>query len=261
MNQVSRFFIPFGSVGTSSMKILAIGQIVIFLAIWILVPNQYIPTPDRIIAAWHELATKQGMLMELWASAFTILKAILLTTFISVGFGALSTLRFFEPPARWLSAVRFLGFAGVTFLLTLWSSNGSDLKLYLLTFGMTAFMLTNTLSTVRSISQREIDYTRTLSMSPWRSLWELFFQGKKAEILDMVRQNAAIGWTLLSMVEGLVRSEGGIGAMLLNQNRYFNLEAVFAIQITILVYGISQDYIMQMIRTMLCPYVKLTEAK
>lgn len=44
------------------------------------------------------------------------------------------------------------------------------------------------------------------------------------------------------MVEGITRSEGGIGALLLNQNKYFNLSAVFAIQLTILAYGILQDY-------------------
>ena len=48
-----------------------------------------------------------------------------------------------------------------------------------------------------------------------------------------MRQNAAMGWMMLTMVEGISRSEGGVGAMLLNQNKHFHLSAVFAIQLTI----------------------------
>ena len=44
------------------------------------------------------------------------------------------------------------------------------------------------------------------------------------------------------MVEGIARSEGGVGAMLLNQNKHFHLAEVFAIQLLILVVGILQDY-------------------
>ncbi|MBN4663922.1 hypothetical protein H4F36_24175 [Escherichia coli] len=81
-----------------------------------------------------------------------------------------------------------------------------------------------------------------------------------ADMLDLIRQNAAVGWTLLSMVEGLVRSEGGIGALLLNQNKYFNLSAVFAIQLTILAYGILQDFGLSYLRSVLCPWTRLNRS-
>jgi NitT/TauT family transport system permease protein len=69
-----------------------------------------------------------------------------------------------------------------------------------------------------------------------------------------MRQNAAVGWTLLTLVEGLTRSGGGIGAMLLNQNRYFLLAGVFAIQLTILSYGLAQDWLLSLLRDVLCPW-------
>ena len=82
-------------------------------------------------------------------------------------------------------------------------------------------------------------------------------KGKLDQIFDHVRQNAAVGWTLLSMVEGLVRSEGGIGSLLLTQSKFLHLNSIFAIQLTILAYGIVQDLILRGLRELVCPYIKL----
>jgi NitT/TauT family transport system permease protein len=62
------------------------------------------------------------------------------------------------------------------------------------------------------------------------------------------------------MVEGITRSEGGIGAMLLNQNKYFNMNTVFAIQATILIYGICQDAALSYLRSVVCPWTKLNRS-
>jgi NitT/TauT family transport system permease protein len=74
----------------------------------------------------------------------------------------------------------------------------------------------------------------------------------------VLRQNAAIGWMMLTMVEGISRAEGGIGAMLLNQQKHFHLAEVFAIQLLILVVGILQDYGLGALRRVVFPYAHLT---
>lgn len=256
MKSVTRLFTPFAHNGIGVA--LVASQIFILLVIWILSPSKIIPTPMEIVTAWNEMARDQGLLIELGNSAMTILKAIGLSTLISMTIACMSTMAFFKSAAKWLTSLRFLGFAGITFLFTLWTSNGAELKLWLLTFGMTAFLLTNILSTVDSVTQQDLDYARTMQLGPWRTAYETIIRGKLADILDLIRQNAAMGWTILSMVEGLVRSEGGIGTLLLNQNRHFHLAAVFAIQITILIYGLLQDFLMKMLSDTACPYVKLS---
>ena len=60
------------------------------------------------------------------------------------------------------------------------------------------------------------------------------------------------------MVESISRSEGGVGAMLLNQNKHFHLAEVFAIQILILVLGMAQDYGIGVFKRIVCPYASLT---
>ena len=78
------------------------------------------------------------------------------------------------------------------------------------------------------------------------------------EAIEVLRQNAAMGWMMLTMVESISRSEGGVGAMLLNQNKHFHLAEVFAIQILILVLGMTQDYGIGVFKRIVCPYSSLT---
>jgi NitT/TauT family transport system permease protein len=94
-------------------------------------------------------------------------------------------------------------------------------------------------------------------MGEWRVVWEVVVLGQVDRVFDVLRQNAAIGWMMLTMVEGMSRSEGGVGALLLNQNKHFHLSAVFAIQITILLLGLAQDYGIGAVRRLFCPYADL----
>ncbi len=244
-----------------SVKFLAAGQLVILLGLWSVAPaSTGIPSPMAVLTAWNDLATTKGLLLELWSSMQTIVYAIALSGLISWTIAVAFTADVFKPVGTFVSAMRFLGFAGLTFLFTLWTNSAFGLKLSLLTFGMTVFLTRSMIDVVKSAPQSEIDYARTLGLSGWRLTWELMVRGRSGDMLDLIRQNAAVGWTLLAMVEGITRSEGGIGAMLLNSNKYFNLNAVFAIQLTILAYGIVQDYALSYLRSVLCPWTRLNRS-
>ena len=181
----------------------------------------------------------------------------LVSTLLSIGLVAVGTAPIFAPLVRAVSLMRFLGFAGLTYLFMLMTRDSTQLKLALLVFGISAMMVTAMLAEVRAISQQSVDHCQTLGMQHWRITYELVVLGKADVFFDLVRQNAAIGWTLLTMVEGLTRSQGGIGALILNQNRYFQLAGVFAIQLTILLYGIAQDYLLGRLGRVMCPYGQL----
>lgn len=251
-------FTPYALGRKFSIKFLSGISLATLMVFWALAPQSTgIPTQLTIVASWNTLALQQGLLVELFNSTIVIWKALILSAFISIGLAALTTADIFKPFGGFIASMRFLGFAGLTFLFTIWTSDGSQLKLALLTFGMTVFLTRSTIDVVKAIPQSEIDYARSLGLSGWGLTWEVVIRGRSADMLDLVRQNAAVGWTLLSMVEGLVRSEGGIGALLLNQNKYFNLSAVFAIQLTILAYGIIQDFGLSYLRSVLCPWTKI----
>jgi len=258
---MNALFSPFSLGRRFSVKFIAGTQLALLIVLWFAAPaSTGIPSPLSILQSWNTLALNSGLIRELFASTVVIWQAIFLSGFIAMSVAYLTTADMFKPVGTFVASMRFLGFAGLTFLFTLWTSSADMLKLSLLTFGMTVFLTRATIDVVKSVPQSDIDYARSLGLSGWGLTWELMVRGRLADMLDLIRQNAAVGWTLLAMVEGITRSEGGIGALLLNQNKYFNMEAVFAIQLTILAYGILQDYALQWVRRLACPHSELNRS-
>lgn len=258
---MNSLFSPFSLGRRFNIKFLAGAQLAILIALWFAAPaSTGIPDPISIAAEWNRLALTQGLVQELWTSMLVIWKSIVLSALFAVLIAYLTTADVFKPVGTFVSSLRFLGFAGLTYLFTLWTKDSASLKLSLLTFGMTVFLVRSMIDVVKSVPQSDIDYARSLGLHGWGLTYEMITRGKLADMIDLIRQNAAVGWTLLAMVEGITRSEGGIGALLLNQNKYFNLSAVFAIQLTILGYGVLQDVGLRYIRTLICPYAELNRS-
>ncbi len=250
-------FLPNRIVSRSTMRIIVGVQAALALLIWWNSPFEVLPRPDETASALRTLWFEEGLGDELTTSLILNLEAIVLTVLISLSLAYLTVLPFFRPIVAAISKGRFLGLIGLTFVFTLMVGGGHRLKLALLVFGMTVFFVTSMAAVVQQIPKESFDQARTLRMGEWRSTWEVVVLGTLDQAFEVLRQNAAIGWMMLTMVEGISRSEGGIGAMLLNQNKHFRLPEVFAIQLVILVVGIGQDYAIGLLRRVFCPYADL----
>jgi NitT/TauT family transport system permease protein len=257
VNAISQAFLPNRAISPNTLRIIIAFQVAVLLVIWINSPFKVLPQPMEVLRAFRDLWMNQGLARELWTSFTVNLQALALSTLISLGMSYLTVLPFFRPVALALSKGRFLGLIGLTFVFTLMVGGGRPLKLALLVFGMTVFFITSMASVVLEIPRERFDHARTLRMGEWQVVWEVVVLGTIDRAIEVLRQNAAIGWMMLTMVEGISRSEGGIGAMLLNQNKHFHIAEVFAIQITILLVGLFQDYLIGGLQRLLCPYAGL----
>jgi ABC-type nitrate/sulfonate/bicarbonate transport system permease component len=65
---------------------------------------------------------------------------------------------------------------------------------------------------------------------------------------------------MITMVEGLNMSEGGIGAMLIKYNKYNDLTNVLALQVVIFTIGLCFDYLLGSLRQWLFPYTSTTKS-
>ena len=126
----------------------------------------------------------------------------------------------------------------------------------IIVFGMSPYFIASMAEIVDSTSQDEINHARTLKMGPWQTLWEVVIVGKRHHAIETMRQCAAIGWMMVAMTEGLIRNEGGIGVMLVEQNRYMLLGGILAIQFLILAVGLTQDYAIRFVRNATCGYTQ-----
>jgi len=232
-------------------------QLLLLFFIWVFSPTVFLPKPSEVFQALREM-WMAGLGGELITSFYLNLQAIAISTVLSLLLAYLTVIPFFRPFVMLLSKLRFLSMVGLTFFFTLMATTGHELKLYLLVFSVSVFFVTGMAEVVAAIPKESFDLARTLRMGEWRVVYEVVVLGQADKAFEMLRQNAAMGWMMLTMVEGISRSEGGVGAMLLNQNKHFHLSAVFAIQLTILLLGLGQDYAIGLLRKVFCPYASLT---
>jgi NitT/TauT family transport system permease protein len=250
-----RILLPNRSVDRATMLGLVAAWLVAGVVVWLASPWQSLPGPGEVWAALGSLWWKHGMGPELFTTLKLITHALLLTVVISMLLSYLTVIALFRPLVAAISKLRFLGLTGLVFPFTLVTGGGYALKVALLTFGMSTFFVTAMAQVVVEIPRSEFDHLRVLGASETRILWEVVVRGTLDRALDITRQNLAIGWAMITMVEGISRAEGGIGALILNQNKHFHLAEVYAILFAILAFGLLLDYVMGLLVRVLCPHV------
>lgn len=256
MTGAARVFRPNEAVAPSTLRLLVGVQVAIGLVLWGTAPLPLIPSPVEVWQALPGLWT-DGLGFELWQSFLVNAEALAVTVVVSLACSYLTVLPLARPVAQGISKLRFLGLVGLTLVFTLMLSGGHALKVGLLSFGMTVFFVTSMSDEIARLPRERFDHARTLRMGEWRVVYEVVVLGLGAQAFDVLRQNAAIGWMMLSTIEGLVRSEGGVGAMLLAQSKHLHLAEVFAIQASILMVGILQDYSLGALKGLVCPHAGL----
>jgi NitT/TauT family transport system permease protein len=244
-------------VSPNVLRMFGAGWAIAFLILWIFSPLQVLPKPGEVYAAFVTMWANDGLGQALLSSLWLNVESLMISTVICLSLSYLTVLPIMRPLVAALTRARFLSLVGFSFVFMLIFGGGHDLKVSLLVFAMSAFFLTSMASVVASIPKEEFDHARTLRFSEWHVVWEVVILGTLDQAFEVMRQNAAMGWMMLTMVEGIVRSEGGIGAMLLDQDKHFALPNVFAIQLLFLAVGLLQDTCIVLMRSFVCPYADL----
>ncbi len=247
-------FTPTGAAPKHIERSIIYGYCLTALVFWLASPSKILPGPLDVLKAFPRLWNEEGLGIELWTSLALNFQAIAIMTLLSllVSYGTL--LPGLRPVALAIAAFRFNGFVGLPLLLTFLIGDQHWIKIALLVIGMSVFTVPSLVAMIEAIPSDEYDHARVLRMGDWRVLWEVVILGRFHDALDILRTNLAVGWMLLPMVEGLFRSEGGIGVMILTQNKYFKLDAVYAIILFVASVGILQDLAIVGVKRILCPY-------
>jgi NitT/TauT family transport system permease protein len=254
---MKKIFQPFGRISKQTFIVMMIAQVIIAITMWHVGSNGLIPSPFKVkIAFLHLLETKllwDNMLVSLGLTVQAMLYSILITLF----FAYLSVMPFFKSIAQFIVKCRYLTLTGLIFIFTLLTKDGSQLKLSLLVFGIVPFFVTSFLAVIINIDKQEYELCKTLGYNNWQTLSEVIIVGKADQVLEILRQNFAISWLMITLVEGLSMSEGGIGTLLIKYNKYNDLTNVIALQMVIFLIGICFDYLLGTMRQWLFPFTKL----
>ncbi|MCW3104988.1 MAG: transporter permease subunit [Bacteroidetes bacterium] len=258
MNFFKSLFTPFARVSNRNYTFLIIIDCAIALLLWqVFAAGGLIPTPGRIAGSVLRIVSTDDFFDNLFSSLTLTLKGMFYSIIIALVICYLSVVPIFTPVARFIIKCRYLTLTGLIFLFTLLTSNGHNLKMSLLIFGIVPFFVTSLLSIIDAINEQEYELCKTLKMNNWQTLLEVVIIGKLDQVLEVMRQNFAIAWMMITMVEGLNMSEGGLGTLLIKSNKYIDLGTVFAILVLIFAMGVFFDLLLAKLRTWFFPYTKL----
>ena len=252
------------SLATITHKVWVIVAVIEFslaILIWQLSGGGLIPGPFIVAQTTLGLFQDPEFISSLISSLCLTIKGMCISIVIALLFSYLSVLPIFSPIAKFAVQCRYLTLTGLIFLFTLLTKNGSDLKISLLIFGIVPFFVTSLMSIIAEINTQEYDLCKTLRMGPWETLYEVIILGRLDLVLEVMRQNFAISWLMITMVEGLSMSEGGLEVMLIKANKYVNLPKVFSILVIIFTLGMTFDFVLCALRRWLFPYCRLQVVK
>lgn len=250
-------FKPFGHISKQTFIVMIIAQIIITITAWQITSDGLIPKPGQVATAFGKLITSKLLLDNMLVSLLLTLKAMLLSLLLTLSFAYASVMPFFKTIAQFIVKCRYLTLTGLIFIFTLLTKDGGELKLSLLVFGIVPFFTTSFLSVIVNIDKQEYELCKTLGYNNWQTLYEVIIVGKADQVFEILRQNFAIAWMMITMVEGLSMSEGGIGTLLIKFNKYNDITNVVALQVVIFITGLCFDYLLGAARNWLFPYTKL----
>src|SRR4051812_657898 len=248
MGIMKKIFQPFASISRQTVVTMVIAQVVIALLLWHVTSDGLIPKPEKVAGAFINLLSTRLLIDNVLVSLALTMQAMLYSIVITLVFAYLSVLPFFRSIAQFIVKCRYLTLAGLIFIFTLLTKDGSQLKLSLLVFGIVPFFVTSFLAVILHIDQQEYELCKTLGYNNWQTLYEVIIVGKADQVFEILRQNFAISWLMITMVEGLSMSEGGIGALLIKYNKYNDLTHVLALQLVIFLVGLYFDFMLGSIR-------------
>jgi ABC-type nitrate/sulfonate/bicarbonate transport system permease component len=228
--------------------------VTIFLVYWVTAAPIIFPSPIEVLQALPTLWNEGGLGQELLSSLTVNVEALLLTLVVTLLIAYTSRVPAVKPLGVGISKLRFVSPAVFFLLLLFITDSGQQLKVVMLAMGETFFLMQTMLGVVRSIPEYKFDDARTLRMSEWKTTWYVVIRGTLAETIDAVRDIEAMGWSMLLMVEGYVRSGGGVGVMTRNFEKHQDFAQVYAIALAIILVGIAKDYGFGLFKSAACPW-------
>lgn len=258
MQFLKQLVTPLTQVKSRTLVTLIIAEAFLALLLWeIFGGHGLIPGPLKIMSSIAQIITSTFFIDNFFASLSLTLSGMGISIVIALIVSYLSLIPVFAPVAKFIVKCRYLTLTGLIFLFTLITHNGHELKLSLLIFGIVPFFVTSLLSIVDSINVQEYELCKTLRMNNWKTMLEVVIIGRLDQVFEVMRQNFAIAWMMITMVEGLSMSEGGLGTMLIKSNKYIDLGTVFAILVIIFGVGVFFDYLLKNLRFWFFPYTKI----
>jgi len=253
---MKKFFTPLEEIkGTGKTTILSIWLIAL-VTFWVSCSFGEVhlfPTPTQVLHGFKDL-WNEGLVVHIGSSIWLCTQAVLISIIVALTLAYSSAIPFFKPVGTVISKLRYLPLTGIAFYIGIMIQDARTIQVWVLVVFMTTFLTTSLMQMVKDIPEEEFFHARTLGCNRWETLWEVVIKGRFDYVFELVRQNLAIVWMMLVTVESILVAAGGLGFLIKNNDKLGDNGKVIALQIIIVLVGLSLDFVITKIRKLLFRY-------
>jgi ABC-type nitrate/sulfonate/bicarbonate transport system permease component len=250
---------PFAPLRARDSLLLFIFWTAVIFLVWTLFHGSAIPSPTKTFDALWYLITVRHILPEIWTSLVLSVMGLIIASAIALPICYLMPAPAVRPFTGVTSLLRYAGFTGLAFTFALMIPDEHLRKYMIVVFTMVPWLVTSLSRSIQSIEDEEFRHARSMKMGDLETTWEVIIRGHLPEAIDAIRQNLAIAWAMVAVAESVDMHEGGIGTMLVMEQKLSKVDEIFATLFIILVLGLIQDGLLQLLRFWLCPYASLNQ--
>ncbi|MEO7977609.1 hypothetical protein [Flavobacterium sp.] len=254
-----KYFTPFEKISKLQKTIILICWLVLLIVIWFATTTgekHLFPSPNQVIKGFSELY-KEGLVVHIFNSLKLCFISIFLATVISLVLAYSWPIPVLKSISEFVTKFRFLPFTGLSFYITMVIHEARTMQVWILVIFLTTFLTTSLIAVIKDIPQEEFDHAKMLKCTRLEVLWQVIVLGRLDYVMDVIRQNLAITWMMLVTVESIVVASGGLGFLIKNSDKFMNTGRIIALQIIILLIGLSLDAGINFLRKAIFRYSKI----
>jgi len=252
----------YGSLGAFARSNLVIVWIGLALLIWFFNPIKALPLPGEVLQAIRRMWSvdgSQGMLYNVYVTLKLNIVGLGYAAIISIAIAYLSVIPLFQPVNKMVQWLRYIPIVGFNLVFLTLFTIGWPMKVAMLTTGMSFFLVTSMTGVIASIPRMKYELAKVLGYNDWQVFYSVIVRPTLPAMIDMVAQNAAIGWVMITAIETYNRTEGGIGSQIYAYSSTNNLAEVYAYLLIIGVIAVLEDLGFTLIKRLMFPYSLIAE--
>lgn len=220
-----------------------------------LVSDRFLPSPWQVAQALGRLWTNGFLLSDTAASLGRVTVGFLLAVVVSIplgiSMGAFASIRaLFEPI---IGVVRYMPAPAFIPLLIIYLGLGEAPKITLIFVGTLFFNVLMIMDAVKFVPKDLLETTYTLGGQRRQALFQVITPYVVPNIIDTFRINIATSWNLVVVAE-LVAAESGLGRRIVQAQRFFRTDEIFACLIVLGVIGFTLDLSLRYLMKATCKW-------
>lgn len=192
-------------------------------------PARYLPPFTDVLSAYVELLTGDALLGDIVPSLVRTLAGFAVAVVVGVALGI--NIGYFRRLDAWIRPVleflRALPAPAVVPAALILLGVGAQMRIAVIAFGSVFPVLLNTIDGTRRVDDLMLDTARAYGLAPLAIMWRVVVPAASPQIMAGIRTASAVA-LIMMVISELIAATSGIGALVLQSQRLFQVPQTYA---------------------------------